>query len=178
VTAPQNWPALIGRLIEVRAEVDAADPQHLQPHTLPRVKASESEVADFEQEIGERVPAEYRDFLLHADGWPKLHFDVDLFGLPELRGGGSWNIGEQTLETYDNEGVLDDSGVGLTDIVPVGAGPGMSTVFAIVRNGLPQAGAVLWFSDGQEVERYQGFADFIASRIAYTERRLGKLRAG
>ncbi|WP_157441661.1 SMI1/KNR4 family protein [Actinoplanes awajinensis] len=173
--APTDWPVLIGRLVQVRAEVDAADPERLQPCTIPRLRASEADVAGFEREIGEQVPAGYREFLLHADGWPEFEYDVDLFGLAELRGAGAWEIGLRTLEIYDDEGVLEDSGVSFDQIVPVAAGPGMSSVYALIRNGFTGAGTVLWWNDGQEIDRYPGFAEFITSTTAYAERRLSTL---
>ena len=76
------WEELLRSIILAKEQLDRLD--HTQPATGPRVRATEDEVAAYERGSGERLPADYREFLLHANGWPHFFFRADLFGLPEL----------------------------------------------------------------------------------------------
>ncbi|MCX9191746.1 hypothetical protein C3Y87_10025 [Carbonactinospora thermoautotrophica] len=81
-----GWPALIGAMILVKNSIEELDPEHLQEYTLPKKKATEEEIQAAERQLGGRLPEEYRDFLLHANGWRAFYWTVDLFGTPELLG--------------------------------------------------------------------------------------------
>ena len=106
-----DWPALLGAMIQAKNDIDQRDPEHLEVYTLPRVGAGEADIAGYEQAAGEPLPGGYRDFLAYADGWPSLYFDLDLFGLAELRDGtGSAALATELLDGYQREGVL--AGVG------------------------------------------------------------------
>jgi hypothetical protein len=169
-----NWPALIGDMIQTKARVDELDPEHVERYTLPRVRATPAEISLYESELGEALPGTYRDFLLHANGWPAYYFDADLFGLPELRGGASAHVANQILDVLDEEGVLEDLGIARDDALPIVAGSGMRTLFLIIRSGRPHAGQVHWL-DGEQVEQFTDFAEFFASMTAYAQQRITKL---
>ncbi len=175
-TEEVDWPALIGVMIMTKSALDEADPEHLRPYRLPRVPPSEDEIAAVEAGLGERLPAAYRDFLVHANGWPQFYFEVDLFGLPELRGEGSGQLGRELLASLDADGMLADIDLRAEDVLPVGAGTGMRTVYLLVRDGRPGAGQVSWIDDG-EVDRYADFAEFFASMTAYHQRALERHQA-
>jgi SMI1/KNR4 family protein SUKH-1 len=176
MTAPEpaDWPALIGTMIIVKQQIDEADRQHLAEYTVPRVKASQDEILAFERAVGERLPNDYRNFLLHANGWPAFFFLVNLFGLPELQGEGDAETGAALLRSYDEEGVLADLGLTVDDVIVVGAGAGSRDLFLLIREGRPGAGQVSWL-DGEEIDRYQDFPEFFASLIEYHRLRLQKL---
>jgi hypothetical protein len=174
-TEPVNWPALIGDMAIVKNQIDQLDPEHLEEFTAPRAKAQPAEVADFERDLGEQLPLEYRNFLLHANGWPGFRFDMTLFGLPELDGENSEAAtGRQLLQVYDEEGVLEDLGLTAEDVMVIGAGRGTRALFLLVRQGRPGAGQVSWV-DGEEIDRYQDFAEFFSSMTEYARRRAEKL---
>jgi hypothetical protein len=174
MTEPVNWPALIGTMALVKSEIDELDPEHLEDYTAPRVKATEADIAEYERNSGQVLPHEYRDFLLHANGWPSFYFDMTLFGLPELQGQGNGARAGELLNLYNEEGVLADVDLAVDDVIPVGAGAGMRDLFLLVRPGRPGSGQVSWI-DGEEIDRYQDFAEFFASMIEYARRRAQKL---
>jgi len=174
MTEPVNWPALIGEMAIVKGEIDQLDPEQLEEFTSPRVKADPADVAAFERAWGEMLPLEYRNFLLHANGWPRFYFQMTLFGLPELQGEGDAPTGSRILQVYDEEGVLEDLGLTSDGVLVVGAGTGMRDLFLLVRQGQPGAGQVSWL-DGEEIDRYQDFAEFFASMTEYARRRAQKL---
>lgn len=169
-----NWPALIGDLIQAKARVDEVDPEHVERYTLPRAKATPDEIAQYESELGEPLPGAYRGFLLHANGWPAFYFDADLFGLPELRGGTSTQAAHQILDVLHEEGVLEDLGLARDDTLPIVAGPGLRTLFLMIRSGRPRAGQVCWL-DGEQVDRFTDFAEFFTSMTAHIRQRITKL---
>lgn len=154
----RSWPVSLGVAIGVQAQVEASDADGQLTGTVPRLAATEEQVAEFERETGERLPASYREFLLHANGWPGLYFTLDAFGLEELRGGGSAPHSRELLATYDAEEVLDDSGLDSADVLPIATGQGNDLVL-IIREGRPGAGTVVWL-DGEEYGRYSDFGAF------------------
>lgn len=175
MSEPVDWKALLGELILAKNEVDELDPKHVERYTVPRTAASEDDIAAFEREFGERLPEQYRDLLLHADGWSSFYFDADLFGLAELRGAGSAVQARELLDVYDAEGALEDAGLSRDDVLPIAAGPGMRALFLLVRSGRPEAGQVSWM-DAEEVDRYRDVVEFIASMRDYAYRQAERLR--
>lgn len=176
MSEPVDWKALLGELILAKNEVDELDPEHVERYTVPRTAAAEEDIAAFEREFGERLPEQYRDLLLHADGWNSFYFDADLFGLAELRGEGrSAAQARELLDVYDAEGALEDAGLSRDDVLPIAAGPGMRALFLLVRSGRPEAGQVSWM-DAEEVDRYRDVVEFIASMRDYAHRQAERLR--
>jgi hypothetical protein len=176
VTERATWTELLGALIVLKERLDRLDPDQTQPYTVPRVKTSEDEIAEYERDAGERLPEDYRQFLLHANGWPCFYFRADLFGLPELAGRGNWDSAQTNLRSYDEQGVLADVGLPAGDVIPVCAGPlNMgTTLFVLVRSGRPKAGQVVWL-DGEEIDRYESFYDYVVAMLDYLRAEVGKL---
>ncbi len=160
----RTWPVDLGIAIGLQAQLEDGDPEGLLQGTVPRPKVSEEQITQVEASLGERLPASYREFLLHADGWPGAYFTLDLFGLPELQGGGKHRHAQTLLETYDEEEVLDDSGLSRKDLLPVAASQGNDLV-VILRDGRPEVGTVVWF-DGEEYGRFGTFAEFFEEMVA------------
>ncbi|MEV6527553.1 SMI1/KNR4 family protein [Longispora sp. NPDC051575] len=168
-----GWKALLGDTIVAKSALDDADPKHLEPYTLPKVAATEDALAAFETVHG-ALPSAYRQFLLHANGWPQFYMDADLFGLPELEGSASAAVAAELMDVYTDTGVFDDMDWPPGDALPVGAGEGMRDLFVIGRAGTPVQGQVSWI-DGEEIERYPDFGEFIASMRDAVLRRVHQL---
>ena len=163
-----DWKVLLGQLILAKQLIHQYDPDKVEEYTLPREKASEADIAAFEARVGERISPQYRDFLLHANGWPKVYFNVGLFGIPEFNGEGDWHTASELLDIYHSEGTLADSDLDIAGVMPIAAGQGMRHLIVIVRPGWPDEGTVVWF-DGGEVFRADSFVEFFEALIATDE---------
>src|SRR5690625_338974 len=95
-----DWKTLLGRLILAKQLIHQHDPEQVEEFTLPREKATEQEIAELETRVGERISEQYRNFLLHANGWPKIYFNVSLFGIAEFDGEGDWHTANELLDIY------------------------------------------------------------------------------
>ncbi|WP_018351940.1 SMI1/KNR4 family protein [Longispora albida] len=173
-----DWKALIGQLILAKNEADKLDPDHLEPLVAPNTPAAPEDIAAFEDAAGGPLPEEYRQFLAHADGWRSFYFRAKLFGLADLNGQTpEAAVAADILDVYESEDVFEDLDVTRADVFPVCAGVGMRAMFVMIRHGRPDAGTVIWL-DGEEVERYTGLAEFIATMRDYSLQQADKLRAG
>src|SRR5262249_22471038 len=81
-----NWIEQIAVMAHIKSEIAKADERKIWPYALPRLAADPARVASVEAHLGFALDADYRNFLLHADGWPAFYQSVDLFGTPELMG--------------------------------------------------------------------------------------------
>jgi hypothetical protein len=162
------WPALLGQAIGTQALIEANDPEGLLAGTVPAMPATEDQITAAERALGERLPAEYRQFLGFANGWRGCYFTLDVFGTAELQGEGAATHARELLETYDAEDVLEDSGLEADDVLPIGTSQGADLVL-LVRENRPGAGTVVWI-DGSEYGRYSGFNDFFDEVVAMLDR--------
>ena len=154
------WRVVLGLTITAKRDLHERDPEQTDDDTVPRLKMSPQELDTFEREVGEPFPAEFHEFLLHANGWPGVYYDLDLFGSLELRGGGKWRTAQTLLEVYRKEGVLDALGLDPQGVIPVAAGEGNDLV-VLVRPGWKNEGEVSWIIGGQEFARAEDFKAFV-----------------
>lgn len=157
-----DWLSRIAQVAHWKQLAAEADRRGVLPWYEPRVAASDAEIAESERHVGP-LPADYRGFLGHANGWQGFYLSTDLFGTPELVSGQS----EETLARQDVRQCLRDAGVHLKDAIAVGRARVDTDVFIAVSprsEVLPSA--ILWFS-GTEIERRATFADFFDAMIGY-----------
>ncbi|MDA2812568.1 SMI1/KNR4 family protein [Nocardiopsis sp. RSe5-2] len=162
-----SWPVVLGLTISAKRELRLRDPEDSDDETLPRVKLSPEELEALEREHGGPFPQDFRDFLLHADGWPGVYYDLDLFGSPELQGAGRWPVAEQLLAVYTGEGVMARIGLDPEGVIPVAAGDGNDLVL-LIRPGRKDEGQVSWILGGEEyvrAEDYKAFVEFIMTLL-------------
>lgn len=171
-----DWKVLLGQLLIAKQQVHENDRDGIESTTLPREKATEADIAAFEARVDGHIDAHYRNFLLHANGWPNVLYDIGLFGLPEFDGAGNWPDANEQLGIYHDEGVLADSGLEADQIVPIAAGEGTIALIVIARPDTKNAGTVVWF-DGGEVDRWSNFTEFFLSLIANEQAQAEKLVA-
>ncbi|TFI24871.1 hypothetical protein E4P36_21945 [Streptomyces sp. 4R-3d] len=107
---------------------------------------------------------EYADFLLHADGWPAILQDIDLFGTADF-GGAAYIEAEGLVRVIEDE-VEIERGDDFSRLIPIGASRTDIDILVMpcarVANRLAP---VIWLAGG-EIERYRTFSDFFRGMIA------------
>ncbi|WP_168801551.1 SMI1/KNR4 family protein [Glycomyces buryatensis] len=162
-----SWPVVLGLTIKAKLVLQERDLEDADDDTFPRFKLSPEELHALESELGEPFPQEFRDFLLHANGWEGVYYDLDLFGSPELQGAGRWRIAQELLDVYTSEGVMERLDLDPRGVIPVAAGDGNDLVL-LIRRGWKHEGEVSWILGGEEfirAEDYKDFVEFIMSQL-------------
>lgn len=162
-----SWPVVLGLTITAKRELHQRDPEQSDEDTVPKLKLDLAELESLEREIGEPFPQDFHDFLLHANGWPGVYYDLDLFGKPELQGAGKWPVAKELLDIYTEEGVMETLGLDPKGVIPVAAGDGTDLVL-LIRRGWKGEGEVVWIIGGQEFARaedYKAFVEFIMEQL-------------
>jgi len=165
-----DWRKVIGILIFVHDQIRDLDSETLWGNELPRVAATESALAVAEFQLGSRLHASYRAFLLHADGWRGFYQWVDLFGTPELAGEPMLRALRQ-LERLEREGLHAQRGLRSSDLLPVamtreGKEAQDPDLFVIVREGRPQEGRIFWYGR-DEIDTFDTFDSFFLAMLDY-----------
>lgn len=173
MVAIASWPELISAAARVNARLAELEPNS-HGSTLPRERAFEATLLRFEAESPEALPPGYRDFLLFADGWEAFYFGMGIFGLPELRGGGNWRAGQELLQTYADEEVLESIGIDMSEVLPIAAGQGLNLI-VIYRPGSAAPGQVVWIDCGEEFARFDDFIGCFEFIVDLKRRRLSRI---
>lgn len=173
MSTTESWPALLGVAIGTNARLLELEP-NLHWSTLPRVKNTEAGLRAFESEFLETLPPGYRDFLLFADGWEAFYFGMGIFGLPELRGGGNWRPAQELLRTYDDEEVLENIGIDMSDVMPIAAGQRLNLI-VVYRAGTATPGQVVWIDSGEEFARFDDFMGCFEFMVSLKQRHLSRV---
>lgn len=145
---------MLGMMIIAKNEINERGGGPSEHYTLPRARATADDIAVFEDKWGVRLPADYRQFLLHADGWPRMHFETTLFGLAELRGEGDGLTAPAMVAFHAEHGTLAAEGLTARDVIVIGVHAEHGTLYALIRDGHPRAGqavrlsmATAWYAD-------------------------------
>lgn len=168
------WPVLIGTMGLVKEKINSEDPEQLADFTIPRLKATEDQIRAAEERLGEPLPASYREFLLHANGWDCFHWTLDLFGTEDLTAGPRHEAAAETLAIYDDAGTLEELGLTMDQVIPIGVATHGNDLVLLIREGYSDAGKVSWL-DGEEIDRFDNFAHYFTSMIEYQRLYLNKL---
>jgi len=139
------------------------DKNHLFPWRLPKVAATEEQVVAAERAVGFVFPQDYRDFLLHANGWVGFHLGTDLFGTPDFVSGRA----REPLRRAELANYLGDIGLDPHEYIPIGTNKDYFEDFILLSPSarhLP--GGVIWFSY-DEVDRFNSYFEFFSSMINY-----------
>ena len=163
-------------MIQIRQKMEDLDANGLWRYHLPRVGAAESAVKDTEGALKERLPDDYRDFLLHADGWPGFYQNVDLLSTSQLHDRQGMPHAYQQLDDLEPD-VLKASGLRRQDLLPIAASTNDLDLFALARRSSPLPGTVIWFA-GREIDRFPSFTDFFRSMIEYNKLEVDRLAKG
>lgn len=168
-----DWKADIARIAywkQVAAEHDKAN---TLPWKLPRVGAKPESLLEAERALGQRLPAEFREFLALADGWEAFHVLTDLFGTEDLIKR-RW---QSVMERPEVREYLIENGWKPNEVIPIGASEFDLDVFLLLSESAKSLpGGVVWLA-GQEVDRYPSFHDFFAAMVNYNARVAEKISA-
>ncbi|MGH3874407.1 MAG: SMI1/KNR4 family protein [Pseudonocardiaceae bacterium] len=171
-----TWPVLIGTMGMVKEQINKEDTKQLADFTIPRFKATEEQIKDTEERLGEPLPASYSEFLLHANGWDCFFWTLDLFGTEDLTAGPRHEAAAKALTTYDDAGALEALDLTMDQVIPIGIATNSNDLLILIGEGHPDAGKISWI-DGEEIDRYNNFAHYFTSMIEYQRLYLDKLRA-
>ncbi|HYE17891.1 MAG TPA: SMI1/KNR4 family protein [Tepidisphaeraceae bacterium] len=163
-----DWKTELAVAVLVKQALRAADVHEIYPFSLPRVAATSDAVEGAERHLGRRLDGEYREFLLHADGWPHFFQRIDLFGTPELRAEGSLLRAWELIDAAVPSPAL--HGLDKRDLMPIAFGQNSLDVFVLVNQGA-QAGQVVWLA-GEEVDSFPSFSEFFLAMIDYNRAEL------
>lgn len=161
-----RWEDEIAVAVLVRQALQEVDTTPLWQYDFPRVAATPTAVEKTEQALGFRLDEQYRQFLLRADGWEHFHQDVDLFGTPELLGGGHTPAAQEYLDSAVETGILASLGLDRDSVLPVGATDQQSDLFLLVRPPADRPGRVLWLA-GEVIDEYPTFEEYFLAMVDY-----------
>jgi hypothetical protein len=168
-----DWRREIATLAYVKNAIFKLDTQHLWRHHLPRVAASEVEIARAERSVSGSVHEKYRAFLGYANGWPAFYQDVDLFGTEELCGGGLMPRARELLAATADD-VLAVNSIAQDQLLPIAVSATDLDLFLILRHGV--AGGVIWLAGGDLIERFDSFEEYFLAMIDYNRLDYERLR--
>lgn len=172
---PTDWPELIGFSATLRAQLAELEPD-LSPLTMPRVAATEEQLADAERRLGSSLDGQHRDLLRHGNGWPLFFTYCDLLGTAELGEGTLWDKGQELLDLHFSEAPVPSDFPARDDLMPIAVGDMVTDVFALWRTGPETSGGrpVLWLA-GEEVDRWDNVREWLLSVNQYLQNDIVKL---
>lgn len=110
---------------------------------VPKPAATADAVRDAELRLGVRLPPDFRDFLLHSNGWTRLFDGADLLGTAEL--------GDENAEAVAHSLLDRASPLGPSEgrfLVPFGVDPAGTTLFAFdYTRGGREPLVIAWVSE-------------------------------
>ncbi|MFC7533807.1 SMI1/KNR4 family protein [Actinoplanes sp. GCM10030250] len=162
-----NWAAEIDRMMAAKQLLQRADPDELWRHEPPNPPASDEAIRRAESDLGRELDEEYAAFLRHADGWPAILQNTDLFSTAELSGGPSFTEAKELLAD------LEPHAAG-GDVFPIGASETSIDLFVMLP-AEGQSSAILWLA-GVEVERYGSFPEFFGAMVSHNMKEAGDMR--
>ncbi len=160
-----DWKLEISKLVYVKQVIADLDKQKLWPHHLPRVAASNEDVARLENKIQRKVPSEYLEFLKFANGWPGFYQHVDLFGTDDYF--------NEDLMAYADE-IFEQTPFGndrTEDLLVIATTRHDIDLFCLNLD----SGEVLWFA-GEEIERFENFDEFFLAMEDYNREEIEDMK--
>lgn len=159
-----DWPTEIAVLGVIKSTMAEADPGRIFEYRLPRVGATEAELASTEAALGINLPAGYREFLAYANGWQAYWHGVDLYGTPELEGDEARSAREMMRLV---EPGLSAIGLVSDQVLAIGVNRDGIDVFVIELETGKAPGRVHWIA-GAEVQAFPDFSEFYLAMLDYS----------
>lgn len=141
----------------------ASDRGGLWRHEAPRPPAVPERIAEIATVTRCLMDPEYADFLLHADGWPAILQDIDLFGTADF-GTAAYTEAEELVRVIEDELEI-ERGANASRLIPIGASRTDIDIFVMSsETDSNQLAPVIWLAGG-EVDRYRTFSDLFRGMI-------------
>jgi hypothetical protein len=169
-----DWKKCIVELVLVKQKLAELDVAGLWENRLPGIAATETKLRDVERHLNETLDPAYRDFLLHADGWPALYQSIDLFGSHDLMGGDRFRHATEML-SYVEDDVLVAGGLQRDELLPIAASSVDLDLFVMTKRSAGKSGSVIWLA-GSEIDRFSNFVDYFLAMIDYNRLEIQHLR--
>jgi SMI1-KNR4 cell-wall len=170
----KDWRPAIARMVEVKRVLAEVDTDGLWEHHPPRAAATEEDIAAVEARLGLRLDPQYREFLLHANGWPSFFHTIDLFGTEELAGGGLMDVANEMLDASDPI-VWEQTGLDRQSLLPIAATMTARDMFVMPVQDAQQVAPVVWL-DLPEIETFPSFERCFQAMIEQNELEATELR--
>jgi hypothetical protein len=170
----EAWAERIVNLSLIQQHIRDLDTEGRYRYHLPRIPASEGEIAAVEGRVGHRLDAQYKEFLKHGNGWPGVLQWTDLFGTQDLMNPKLMGSARAELEALEGRGELKGLGLVAGELLPIGlTSPnfdppprGVRDVFAIGKPSSAKAGHVFWLA-GELVDQFPDFSEFFLAMLDY-----------
>ncbi|MDO0914301.1 SMI1/KNR4 family protein [Streptomyces sp. DT2A-34] len=160
-----DWSALLADMVTAKQRLADSDRDGLWRHEPPRPPATPQRIAEISAVTHCPLDPEYADFLRHADGWPAILQDIDLFGTADF-GSAAYAEAEELVRVIEDE-VEIERGASRAPLIPIGASRTDIDILVMPwEKDLPCSGPVIWLA-GAEIERYRTFSDFFRGMIAH-----------
>ncbi len=147
----------------VKQEIAKVDEEHLWENTSPEVAVTEDQVWLLESELGYKLDAQHRAFLLHANGWRAFTQHVDVFGIGDLVGGPRAVKAIELIESLHDLKEL--CGFDKPDVLPIAVSDDID-VMVIARPHTAAPGRVIWLAGGV-IETFPGFDEWFFAMFDY-----------
>ncbi|MEW2116096.1 SMI1/KNR4 family protein [Streptomyces sp. NPDC005474] len=159
-----DWSALFAEMETAKRRLAVSDRDGLWRHESRRPPVAPERIAEIAAVTHFPLDPEYAEFLLHADGWPAILQDIDLFGAADF-GTAAYAEAEELVRVIEDE-VEIERGEDFTHLIPIGASRTDIDILVIAcARESNRPAPVIWLAGG-EVERYRTFSDFFRGMIA------------
>ena len=172
----QDWREEIAIAWHIKNETAKLDTEGLWEYPLPRIAATEQQLAEAEASIGHKLDPRYRQFLSFANGWKSFYQDVRLFDTDELSDSALIEGEDLSLRESVPEG-RKMKNANANDLLPIAMSTTDRDLFVIGRPGSPVDGQVFWLSGG-EIDRFASFDDYFLAMVDYNRLEYQNFKSG
>ncbi|GLW12284.1 hypothetical protein Misp01_74120 [Microtetraspora sp. NBRC 13810] len=160
--AVSDWSALFLEMEMAKRRLAISDRDGLWRNEPRRAPAAPERIAEITTVTHCTLDPEYVDFLLHADGWPAILQDIDLFGTADF-GTTAYADAEELVRVIENE-VEIERGANISRLIPIGVSRADIDILVMPCERDDRPAPVIWLAGG-EIERYRTFSDFFRGMI-------------
>lgn len=148
----------------VKQKIAEVDVNELWENTLPGVAASVDQIRTLEARLGGSLDPQYREFLLHTNGWRAFMQNIDVFSLGDFVGGPSAERAIELVESLEPLAVV--CGLGKHELLPIAVSSDGIDVILMAKPETECAGTIFWLAGGL-IETFVGFDEWFLAMVDY-----------